>query len=123
MYSADADALLCDMAEIYGIFDLQALPCRTVATLASGLPDDCRIRRSMSGTRVSFRDLMLAAAVDRLALLVWMQTKDAQKGRNRPDSIVAKLTADPSEEVVGFATADSFEAARARILRGGADVD
>lgn len=43
MIATDQDALICDMAETYGIFDLQALPVATLATLAVGLRENSRI--------------------------------------------------------------------------------
>lgn len=43
LYAYDRDALLCDMAETYGVFDLRALPLQTVAVLAQGLRPDSRI--------------------------------------------------------------------------------
>lgn len=41
--SYDRDALICDIAETYGVYDLGALPLQTVAVLAQGLRHDARI--------------------------------------------------------------------------------
>ncbi len=43
MLSADRDAVLCDMAETYGVLEMEKLPCRRLATLAAGLRADSRI--------------------------------------------------------------------------------
>ena len=71
---------------------MDSLPIKLFATLAAGLPDDSRFMRAYSGSRARGRDLLLAAAVDRLSMLVWFQTKDGVKGRNRPKSIVEAMT-------------------------------
>lgn len=74
------------------MLDMDALPNKLFATLALGLSEDSRFMRALSGSRARGRDLLLAAAVDRLSMLVWFQTKDGAKGRNRPKSIVETMT-------------------------------
>lgn len=113
MLSADREALLCDLAETYGIFDLAALPVPTVAMLAAGLRDDSRIKESLSGCRIPRRDLLLAAAVDRLSLLVWGMSEDAKQGTNRPKSLVAAFMGDNDNgsDMMTFATPEDFDAA------------
>lgn len=91
---------------------------KLTATLAAGLRDDSRSAMSLSGMRVTPRDLLMAAAVDRLSLLVWSKTKDAEKGRKRPKSIVEALTKEEKKEVISFATAEEFEEARRKIING-----
>lgn len=71
---------------------MDSLPNKLLATLALGLSDDSRFMRALSGRQARGRDLLLAAAVDRLSTLVWFQTKDGAKGRNRPKSIVETMT-------------------------------
>ena len=113
MLSADRAALLCDLAETYGIFDLNALPVPTVAMLAVGLRDDSRIKVILSGCRVPRRDLLLAAAVDRLSLLVWGMSEDAKRGTNRPESLVAAFMGenDNGSDMMTFADPEAFDAA------------
>lgn len=113
MLKEDRDALLCDLAETYGVFDLCALPVHTLAVLAAGLRDDSRIKTRLSGTRVPRKDLLLAAAVDRLSLLVWSMSEDAKRGTNRPKSLVAALMgeAEDSSDMMTFDSPDDFEAA------------
>lgn len=43
MLSVDRDAVICDMAETYGILTMHTLPARLAATLAAGLHADSRI--------------------------------------------------------------------------------
>ena len=113
MLKADRDALLCDLAETYRIYDLNAVPVPTLAILAAGLRDNSRIKMSLSGCAVPREDLLLAAAVDRLSLLVWGMSEDAKRGANRPKSIVAALMGekDSSGDVIAYDTADDFNAA------------
>lgn len=112
MLSADRDALICDLAEVYGIFNYRALPVALLATLSVGLREDARIKQKLSGTKLTKLEALAAAAVDRLSLLVWFNSEDGRKGENRPASILSALMGDEPEEkpVEGFETAEEFEA-------------
>jgi hypothetical protein len=116
MIAADRDSLACDLAETYGIFDLQALPASTLAALAVGLRDDSRIKLKIAGEKVPRQDMMQAAMVDRLSLLLWAKTKDGQSGVNRPKSLVDILNGVNREQgnVRSFDTPEDFEAEWAR---------
>ena len=118
MLSEDEDALICDLAETYGIFDYEALPPNLVAALCSGLRESSRIFRRMRGTTLSLEQLLLAEAVDRLGLLLWQRTKDGARGRNRPASILRLLTKTPDEKPRGFASPEAFEEAWKRATEG-----
>lgn len=113
------DELTCDMAQYYHIIDYRGLPVKTLAALACGLPEDSRVMRKLSGAKTTPLLTLLAAIADRLGLLVWFQTKDGQKGRNRPKSILSELMKETEEKPQSFETPEDFEAERARILRGG----
>jgi hypothetical protein len=116
MLSADEDALICDLAETYGIFDYRALPARTLATLAVGLREDSRIKMHLIGAKIPRKDLLLAAIVDRLSLLVWFNTEDGRNGVNRPPSVLGSIFGNESaDNVEAFETADAYEAEWARI--------
>lgn len=72
----------------------------------------------LSGVKTSTDTMLLASAVDRLSLLVWAKTEDAQNNVNRPKSILSILTGIEEEsEIVTFNTAEDFEAERENILR------
>ena len=117
MIATDRDALACDLAETYGIFDMGALPVNLLATLSSGLRADSRIRMKLEGTTVTQMELMIAAAVDRLSMLLWAKTEDCRNGINRPQSLVKIMTGQKQEEVnsAGFNTAEEYEAEWKRI--------
>lgn len=121
MLAADRDALICDLAETYGVLDMYTVPPRLLATLAAGLRGDSRIKMKLAGLTVSPDTLLLAAAVDRLSLLVWAKTKDGEMGRNRPKSIAASLMGGdaPRQETESFMTAEDFDLAWAKITGGG----
>lgn len=113
MLSADRDALICDLAEVYGIFDHRALPVSMLATLAVGLREDSRIKRKMSGMKLTRIEMLAAAAVDRLSMLLWINSEDGRKGENRPVSVLGTLLGEEPEDspVEGFDTAEEFEEA------------
>ena len=117
MIAADKDALLCDLAETYGILDYKALPVSLLATLCSGLRGNSRIKLKLAGVNTDQTTALIAAVADRLSLLVWMQSEDGVHKRNRPKSILSVLLGEQSA-VKAFDTAADFEAARARILGG-----
>lgn len=117
MISADRDALVCDLAETYGIFDFRALPVSLLATLAVGLRDDSRIKMRLAGAKATRSELLLAAAVDRLSMLLWAQTEDGRNGVNRPQSVFSVIQGAEKKDgpVEAFETAAAFEAEWARI--------
>lgn len=118
MLKLDKDALICDLAETYGIYDWRSLPIRTVATFSAGLRDDSRIKMKMTGQELPLRDLLMAGIFDNSALLVWSKTKDAEKGRNKPDSVLASLlkTNKGDDELMKYASGEDFIKDRERIL-------
>lgn len=98
--SAARDELICDMAEVYHVYDLKALPVRTLAALALGLGHNSRIWAKLNGYEAKWSDIILAMIADRLSLLCWFQTEDGHKGENRPAMLTPQLlgTSDQSEE-------------------------
>ncbi len=119
MIKTDEQSLICDFAETYSIYNYKSLPLKLVATLASGLSGDSRIKRKLSGLNHSIDTLLLACIVDRLSLLLWRDTKDASKGKNKPESMYELLTSsskDVSESHDSFNSGKEFERERQRIL-------
>ena len=117
MINLDEDALICDLAETYGIYDYRQLPAQKVAVFAFGLKEDSRIKMALSNQKVPFETLLMASTLDRL--LVWFKTKDGQKGANRPTMIAQKLVGEEKErDEMVFSSGEEFEAYRQRILDG-----
>nr|DAN20535.1 MAG TPA: protein of unknown function (DUF5361) [Caudoviricetes sp.] len=126
MIQTDEDALICDLAETYGIFDYRQLPVDQVAVFAFGLRDDSRIKLAMTNSKVPFETFLLAGVLDRLSALVWFKTTDGQKGINKPLMVAEELTgktkAKESKEMI-FDSGEDFEEYRHKILEkiGGED--
>lgn len=119
MTAADEDALVCDYAETYHIYNYRGLPLRYAAALACGLREDSRIKLKMSGQKISVETFLQAAGVDALNTLVWFKTEDARRRRNRPKSILAILTQDKeSMKPMAFSSPEAFEAKRKELTGG-----
>jgi hypothetical protein len=102
------DELICDFVEEYHVFDIYSLDCGMAATLAAGLRQDSRVKSKMAGLKAPMSTVLLAAAVDRLSLLIW---KDPKK---IVDSLIESAE---DESVVGFDSIEDFEAYRKTIVK------
>lgn len=120
MVATDEDALACDFAETYHILDFRALPARLVARLACGLRPSSRIKQKLSGAKEDIQTALLAHIADAVRMLVWMQSDDGLKGRNRPQSIAALLLGETNASK-GFDSVDDFNAWRASVIGGNSD--
>ena len=119
MLMIDEAAIICDFAEYYNIYDYRAIPAYTAAILACGLPIDSRIMKRVFDQKVDLKTILLAGIMDRLSTLVWFQTKDGHKHRNRPESFVKILT-DKTEKKKEktFKSGKEFEQTRKKLLKG-----
>ena len=115
MIALDEDALICDFAETYHVFDYMSLPVELAATLAAGLREDSRIMLIVMGLKVDLKTLLLAHIADNTAFNVYVKTKDAKTGRNRPKSMVEALQKEQKEELKHFVNGDEFMAEWRRI--------
>lgn len=107
MIATDRDAVVCDFAETYRIYDIEALPVDYAATLAAGLRENSRIRMKMAGVKADLKAMLLAMIADNTAINIYAKTKDAKSGRNKPKSL-AKALFDTEDEVRHFETGDDF---------------
>lgn len=119
MLATDEDALICDLAETYHVFDYKELPCSKVALFAVGLRENSRIKMKMCNIKYSLETMIAASILDRLSMLVWLNTKDGQNGTNRPESVLAKLLGKESGEIMAFDTPEAFEQYKAEIIKRG----
>lgn len=118
MISVDEDALVCDLAETYQIYDYKQLPASMVAVFSCGLRETSRIKMKLSGQKIPLDTLLLAGISDNLRLLLWTKTKDGQKNVNRPESILHKLSENnprEKEEII-FDSGEEFEKMRQQLL-------
>lgn len=112
MISTDEDALICDLAETYHIYDYRSLSLRKAATFSVGLRENSRIKMAMAGIKYPFDTILLAAIYDCLNLRNWSMTKDAQNEKNAPQSLTNKLLGveeKSNSDYMLFSTAEEFE--------------
>ncbi len=75
---------------------------------------------AMEEQNIDTQTILSALAVDYLALLAWSKTKEAQKNRNRPESIYEKLMNPVKKKPAkSFNSAEDFEKARMQIIKKG----
>ena len=110
------DELICDLAETYHIFNYRELSPTLVATLCFGLRDESRVKMKLSGNKITLTQTLLARMTDELTFQSWAQTKDGQKNRNRPESVLKALIEPKTDETVSFMTADDFNKAWREIV-------
>lgn len=119
MIKENEDALICDLAETYGIYDYRSLPARTVATLAVGLRNDSRIKMHLSGEPLSFEQMMMVKIYDILNWLAWVELRKNSKSKTKPperlEDRIRKKSAEKSDTQV-FKSVEDFEAERNRML-------
>lgn len=109
--------MVCDLAETYHILNYRELSPNLVATLVLGLDDNSRVKRHLSNQKLTIDQMLMALMVDALNFLVWTKTKDAQRKRNKPKSVLKMLTEDEKDNIQVFETAEDFDAYMER-LRG-----
>lgn len=119
MIKTDEDALICDLAETYKIYNYKQLPPSQVAIFANGLRENSRIKLIMTDQKVATDTILLSAMTDSLRLLVWSKTKDGTNGRNMPKSILSSLYTVDSEQISAYTSGKEFEEARDKLLKGG----
>lgn len=118
MISLDEDALICDFAETYQIYNYRSLPVGLAATLAAGLRDNSRIKLIASRAPVAQDIILLAAIADRIEAFRYGFTEDASSGKNKPKSLVSVLYGEDDNQhtnTASFDNAEAFEEALARI--------
>lgn len=121
MINLDEDALICDLAEVYHIYDYRSLPADLVATYAVGLRDSSRIKSKLSNMMMPLDDYLMAAIFDAVNWLCWTHTKDAGKGGRPPERILdilqdKKKEEKPEDDFIVFDSPEEFEQARMRLL-------
>lgn len=119
MLNTDEEALVCDFAETYRIYNYKEIPCKMAAIYAKGLKENARIKMKLAGVKVTLEDMLLASIADHTKLLTWMQTEDARKGRNRPKTILPRLLGEEERKIISFETGEEFEKEWKRLTEKG----
>ena len=118
--SFDEDALFCDLAQYYGIFDISCFSLEKQAVLVFGLPEDSRTMRQLAGRSVTTDTLLLAGILDQLRMQAWSRSKAAKNHTGKPKSIMAALVQPREKEsdIVAFESGDDFKRYRESLLKG-----
>lgn len=102
--------MICDLAETYHIYNYKGCPPLLVGTLVFGLRDDSRVKMYLSGQKQPLDRILTARMVDELSFLSWANSRDGQKNRNRPKSVLQSLLGiNKKEEYATFKTFDEFK--------------
>lgn len=109
MLALDRNALVCDMAETYGLFDIYGVPVTLLSTLAAGLGENSRIKLKQNGLKAPWDTVLLALLVDMLS--------GEKDGKDRLSSAFFISEETPQEFAV-FDSPEAFDRERARILGG-----
>ncbi len=113
MIELNEDALICDFAETYHIYDYRSLPLRVAATLSAGLRENSRIKLLAANSVVSQDTLLLAMIADRIELFRY---SFSDKNNERPVLLTDKLLGeDKSKQTVGFDSPEELNAWLAKI--------
>lgn len=107
--------MICDLAETYHILDYRRVPARLLGTLVCGLGENSRLQRAMSGQQCSLEALLAAQTLDAVVALGY-----GMAGQKQAPPSVAGLLVRQEKKSNGFDSAEAFEAARERIMKGGA---
>lgn len=111
-------AMICDLAETYGILDYKQLKPDLIATLVVGLKPDSRVMLHLSGNKATYIDSLLALIFDLLQIIAFKQGH--KKGAKHPESLYKKLTEEKAEkdELMAFETPEEFEKWRKEHVNG-----
>lgn len=121
MISIDEDALMCDLAEVYHIYDYKSLPVSLVATFSCGLRDESRIKMKISDAKVSLNTVLLASILDKVNWIAWSKTEDGHRNANHPKSILSIILgqSDGDKDVLVFNDSDDYESVRNSFRKDG----
>lgn len=114
MISECEDLLIADFAEYYGVIDYRLISPEIAASLAIGLRPESRVLMHFTDSKITFDRLLMSQILDSLNILIWQNTKDGHRGRNKPKSLYKELTKkkEKKEELEVFAEADDYLAWR-----------
>lgn len=116
MLSVDREAVICDLAETYGVLDYRSLPVTLLATLCAGLHDDSRIKMRMMGLRRIAPSFAFVHIADTLTIILHALTGSKDKPRLYEDIMADKQQ---KKKSTGFSSIEEFEKARQRLLNNG----
>lgn len=104
--------MICDLAEVYHIYDYRQLPPSRVATFVLGLSPDSRVMRGLSGAKLPLAEMLLAGIADRLTILL-----HAFSGSKKKPELILDTLNERDSDITAFTTGEDFEKERQRIIR------
>ena len=116
MLAIDKNALICDLAETYNIYDYKRVPGRLLGILAAGLGDNSRIGKKINGVRGTISEVLLAQILDAVRFLCWAQTEDGRKGKHRPNSVASDFFVSEDKNKAKSMSIEDFEKIRKKII-------
>lgn len=123
MIDTDEEALICDFAETYHIYNYRSLPARLAATYAVGLGDNSRIVRILKekkyGQKTSNVELLLSVLIDRVGVLITGFGNGEALPSYSEQCFSGRLTAEADDGLERFYNAEDFETERHRLINGG----
>ena len=115
MIATDENALICDLAETYNIYDYRSLPVKLAATYSAGLRENSRIKIKLRGDVLGDSDRMLLAMLyDVVAMFGWV-------GEGNPPSMVDAMYGqlpehkEKQKKLRSYDTPEEYERARKKI--------
>ena len=110
MIAVDRDALLCDLAETYRIYDFNALPVETLAAFSFGLRENSRIKRKLNGIEDVDELALFASIADNLtANRCALRGQDPEKEFYFQNEIFVKQDVTESKPIYKFASSEDFK--------------
>ena len=114
MMALDENALICDLAETYQIYDYRSLPVFTVAALSAGLRENSRIMTEIRGGTLVSQEYCLALIYDILAAFFTGGNADSSlsdlfDGRHEPEK-------KPDKKTRSYDTPEDFERDRRKAM-------
>lgn len=118
MIAFDEDAVICDLAETYNIYDYRSLPADLVATYVVGLRENSRIKTAMNGMKMPLDEYLMAAIFDAVNWLCYTHTTNNTPPQRILDILLERKEDKHNDDYIVFNSAEEFENARNALLKG-----
>lgn len=119
MASLDENALICDFAETYRIYDYRELPLRSAAIYAAGLRENSRIKQKLAKEPASQEIILLACIADRLSYILHGLSGNKEEQKSIVNILYGIEEADEKGKITAYESGEAYEEARRRILEEG----
>lgn len=113
------DALICDLAETYQIYDWKSYHVSFIAILAAGLRQNSRSRMALDSVQADLNGSLLAIIHDDLQNLIYVtQSAHSRKKLKKPEYITDKIihgVHKQATEYQGYESSEDYEKAWERL--------